>query len=497
MNVPISGLIVMAVALWFMFMRPDDLVLLAVVMNAFAAASVVNIGGGFPIGIAPYFFVAALVTVRLLPRWISGKIRFFEGEPVAVYARVMAIFVAVCVLSAFVLPNLFEGLPVDVPRAGVTSHRQIPLMPLHWSLSNGGQAVYMILNFFVILEFLRKCDDEGFPAMVAKAFALSGILAASVGLFQVACNHVGVKFPAWLFNSNLAWAQNTEQGIAGFSRMSATFVEPSDAGRFFACWMVFELAMAMSSRRAEMWHWLFASVATVLLFLTTSSTGYVIAAVSWSVAVMQMATTLFSTGIIRVRKGAAILGAVGGAILVLLLVPGVWNLLSAVLFDKRTTDSALDRGATLGRAVTVFFQTFGLGAGLGSNRAMSVPFYVLSNIGLLGTLLFVYLLAKPYLMARIATRSLEISQALRAFIRASAAAFAANLVSMLVSGAEITGAQFWILLGILLVGLRQAWLFENGVAGVTADDSQLSYDDLRLLEASYGGTSNGWRPTLS
>jgi hypothetical protein len=128
---------------------------------------------------------------------------------------------------------------------------------------------------------------------------------------------------------------------------------------------------------------------------------------------------------------------------------------------------------------------------------MSVPFYVLSNIGLLGTLLFVYLLAKPYLMARIATRSLEISQALRVFIRASAAAFAANLVSMLVSGAEITGAQFWILLGILLVGLRQAWLFENGVAGVTADDSQLSYDDLRLLEASYGDTSNGWRPTLS
>jgi hypothetical protein len=210
-----------------------------------------------------------------------------------------------------------------------------------------------------------------------------------------------------------------------------------------------------------------------------------------------MATTLFSTGIIRVRKAAAILGAVGGAILVLLLVPGVWDLLSAVLFDKRSTDSALDRGATLGRAVDVFFQTFGLGAGLGSNRAMSVPFYLLSNLGLLGTFLFVYLLAKPYLMARIATRSLEISQPLRAFIRASGAAFAANLVSMLVSGAEITGAQFWVLLGMLLVGLRQAWLFENGVAGVSADEWQLSYDDLPRLQASYGDTSNGLRPTPS
>jgi hypothetical protein len=497
MSVPISGLIVMAVAMWFMFMRPDDLVLLAVVMNAFAAASVVNIGGGFPIGIAPYYFIAALVTVRLLPRWIAGKVPFFEGEPAASYARVMALFVSVCVFSALILPNLFEGLPVDVARAGVASYRQIPLAPLHWSLSNGGQAVYMVLNFFVILEFLRKCNDEGFSAMLGRAFTLAGLLAAGVGLFQVACNHVGVKFPAWLINSNVAWAQNTEQGIAGFNRMSATFVEPSDAGRFFACWMVFELTLAMWSRRAERWHWLFASVATVLLFLTTSSTGYVIAAVSWSVAVMQMVGTLFRTGIIRVRKAAAIIGAVGGGVLVLLFVPGVWNLLNAVLFEKANSGSGIDRTATFGRAANVFFETWGLGAGLGSNRAMSVPFYVLSNLGLLGAFLFVYLIAKPYLIARIATRSPEISQQQRAFIRAAGAAFAANLVSMLVSVAEITGPQFWILLGILLAGLRQAWLFENGVLGVPACEWSILHDDPRRPEAFYGDAGNGLRPTTS
>jgi len=487
----------MVVSMCFMFMRPDNLVLLAVVMNVFAAASVVNIGGGFPIGIAPYYFVAMLVTVRLLPRWIAGKVLFFEGEPAAHYARVMAIFVALCVFSAFILPNLFEGLPVDVARAGVTSHRQIPLSPLHWSLSNAGQAVYMILNFFVILEFLRKCCDERFPAKVANAFTLSGILAAGVGLFQVACNRGGVKFPTWLFNSNVAWGQNAGQGIAGFNRVSATFVEPSDAGRFFACWMVFELAMAMSSRRSELWHWLFASVATVLLFLTTSSTGYVIAAVSWSVAAMQMTGTLFSTGIIHVRKAAAIIGAVGGAILVLLLVPGVWTLLDAVLFEKASSGSGVDRTATFGRGVDVFFETWGLGAGLGSNRAMSVPFYVLSNVGLLGTFLFAYLIVKPYLMVRIARRSSEMSREQRALMRAAVATFAANLVSMLVSVAEITGPQFWILLGILLTCLRQAWLVENGGLAVATDEPRLSYDELRRLEVSYADGGTGLRPTTS
>lgn len=497
MNIPVSGLIVLGVTTYFMFMRRDDLLLLAVVMNAFAAASVVNLGGAFPIGITPYFFVAGLLTMRLWPRWIAGKVTFFRGEPTAAYLCVMALFTLLCVFSAFILPMLFDSLPVDVPRAGVALHRQIPLAPLHWSFSNGGQAAYMILNFFVILEFMRKSNEAGFPARLSRAFAIAGLLAAGVGLFQVTCGHVGMTFPEWLFNSNVAWGQSAGQKMAGgFSRMSATFVEPSDAGKFFACWMVFELTMAISSRQEELWHWLFATIATVALFLTTSSTGYVIALVSWCVAVGQTTAVLFTSGLVPVRKMAAIVAAVGSAIVVMLLVPGVWDLLNAALFEKQQTDSAIDRGATLGRAVDVFFHTFGLGAGLGSNRAMSIALYVLSNLGLVGSILFIYILLKPYLMARIAATSPDVPQDLRGFIRASGAAFAANFVGLLVSGAEITGPEFWILLGMLLAGTRQAWLIENGLLGLMGDGLPNS-PDARHLETSHNDIGGGLRPSIS
>ena len=83
----------------------------------------------------------------------------------------------------------------------------------------------------------------------------------------------------------------------------------------------------------------------------------------------------------------------------------------------------------------------------------------------------------------------------RALMRAAVATFAANLVSMLVSVPEITGPQFWILLGILLTCLRHAWLVENGVLAAPTDEWQLSYDELRSLEASYGDVSTGLRPT--
>lgn len=205
MSIPVSGMVIMTVTLWLVVMSPSELLIFAVVLNAFGAASVINIGGGdFPVGVAPYYFVAALVTARIIPRWVAGQIRFVSDEPTAAFARLMAIFVLVCVFSALLFPRLFAGLPVDIPRAGVAGQHAVPQAPLRWSFSNGGQAAYMILNFFVLLEFLRKCEDERFPKRLAQAFTWSGLLAAGVGFFQVTCGHVGLKFPAWLFNSNTA-----------------------------------------------------------------------------------------------------------------------------------------------------------------------------------------------------------------------------------------------------------------------------------------------------
>jgi hypothetical protein len=460
MSAPASGIVVVVISVWILVTRPKDLILLAVVYNVFAAVAVVNVGGGFPIGIAPYYLAASLIALRFAPKIASGKLRiFFKGEPAVSLSRAMALFVIVCVVSALVLPNLFAGVPVDVPRAGVPTRHQVPSVPLQWSLSNLGQAIYMVLNLFVILEFLLRSEDSAFIGRTARAFEISGLLASFVGLSQEVCIHSGLRFPTWIFNSNEAWAQNTNQLLTGgYHRMSATFVEPSMAGGFFACWMVFELTLAVSSLRSELAHWTAATIATVLLVLTTSSTGYVIATVTWTIAVLQIVVTLFRTGLIRARKTTAIVCAIGGALLALLLIPGLRELFSAVLIEKQNTESAIDRGATLGRAINVLLSTWGLGAGLGSNRAMSLLFYVLSNVGMLGTALFVYLLVKPYLMATSIMRSVPISLELRGFIRASAAALAAFLIGQLVSGAEITGSQLWVLLGMLLAGLRAAWL---------------------------------------
>jgi hypothetical protein len=88
---------------------------------------------------------------------------------------------------------------------------------------------------------------------------------------------------------------------------------------------------------------------------------------------------------------------------------------------------------------------------------MSMPFYVLSNLGLPGTVLFVWLVSQ--LCVQYFQRTGRNSDyATRRFIQATGAAFMANFLAMVFSGAEITVPLLWILWAMLLAGIRRAWL---------------------------------------
>ena len=112
----------------------------------------------------------------------------------------------------------------------------------------------------------------------------------------------------------------------------------------------------------------------------------------------------------------------------------------------------------LGGRLQYFIAPCFWGRDFGSNRAMSMMFYVLSNIGLPGLVLLVYLLFQLCRRYQEATR-LAPNRQLRQFIQASGAGFLAYLVAMVFSGAEITTPLLWVLWGMLLAGIRQSWLF--------------------------------------
>ena len=460
MGIPVSGLILIPLTLGvFLFSSySPEWAIFSMVLEG---AALVNIGGGFTVGLSPYFFVVALIALRTIPQWATGRIRFYPKEPIESNVRILAIFIAWCVFSAFVLPVLFAGVPVQSPRAGVDQDYYVQTA-LQWSPSNGGQAGYMILNLVMVMCLVQIAALPGRLERLINAFSWAGVFVVSVGTFQVFCNRLGLPFPSWLFNSNQTWAQLPNQFIGnGFSRMSATFVEPSEAAGFLAAWSVFELTLAISGERRTSLHWLWAAAGSFMLVETTSTTGYVTAAAMWCVIAWDCVQTVLQRGRIKKKATIAVVTLAGAVTVALIAFPDTWQLLDAVLFDKGASKSAVHRTATFGRAVEVFQNSWGLGVGLGSNRAMSVFFYILSNLGLVGIVLIFYLLFQLYSLTRAQINHTEGDRATSIYARAIGMALIADILSLLVSGAEITQPRLWILWGMLLAANRQLWLQAN------------------------------------
>jgi hypothetical protein len=460
MNVPVSGIILLPLTLGI-FCFSSYMGEWAIFTAILQGAALVNTGGGFAVGLSPYFFVTALIALRLVPQLLTGRVHFSTEEPVRRHVQVLLMFIVWCAVSAFVLPVLFQGLPVDSPRSGVDSSYYMQA-PLHWSLSNAGQAGYMILNFIFVLRLLQLSADQRRLERLINAFSWSGMFAAGVGLYQMLCNRLGLAFPSWLFNSNQAWTEQPHQLIGtGLSRISATFVEPSGAAVFLAAWSLFELSLAMGHARQSGRHWLCAAAGSVVLIATASTTGYVTAAVIYVVMLWDCISALLRYGVIKTKATLTVLGLGSAGLAALALLPGAGLLLDAVVFSKGESASALHRTATFGRAVEVFLSSCGLGVGLGSNRAMSAFLYLLSNVGLPGLILTGWLLSHLCSQVRKHLASAYYDSTIRTFFYALSAAFAANIFALLLSGAEISQPHLWILWGLLLGTIRHDWLRER------------------------------------
>jgi len=235
--------------------------------------------------------------------------------------------------------------------------------------------------------------------------------------------------------------------------VSSTFVEPSDAGGFLSCWLLFELILANQGSTKRTRHWIFAIVGCVVLLATTSTTGY--ATVAFILAAMgaRLAYEAIRRGRILIRTGLALCAVVVVGIAFLVGGHGV-SLLDAVLFNKGGSSSAVHRMGTVWRALAVMRDTYGLGAGLGSNRAFGTLAYICSNLGVFGLAVFLFMIGHLSQNTFSYLKASPGSSATKVALIACSAALAADLLSLVISGAEISNPRIWVVWGILIASLR-------------------------------------------
>src|SRR5258708_33164212 len=127
MSITPIGLIIIPVSLFIFYFRPKALISWAIIVSAFQAASVVNVGGGFAIGVSPYFFVVILVAIRFTAACLQGRLGFKQGDMALDITRPLLLLAAWGVVSALLLPHLFAGMYVDTPRLGMDPVSTTPL----------------------------------------------------------------------------------------------------------------------------------------------------------------------------------------------------------------------------------------------------------------------------------------------------------------------------------------------------------------------------------
>jgi hypothetical protein len=263
-------------------------------------------------------------------------------------------------------------------------------------------------------------------------------------------------------------SQLVAEKLAGTWRLSSTASEPSGAGGFFAGWSTFLLLSLSNPSTARRFDWLLLSSGVVMLILTTSSTGYVAAAVLLAILAGQQVMRLFVRGFVdpRLLLVCAMLVAVG--IVTMTRFPDFHQLLAQVLWQKSESLSGKARIPMIWRAFEITGQSWGLGVGLGSNRTSGMLFYVISNLGVPGLILFAYVVYVTSTLAREACDPSLLGPRLTNQVRTSLWVFAVWLLAMTISGSEVSSFGLWVVWSLVVAGISRSQALMRVVASQAA-----------------------------
>ncbi len=379
----------------------------------------------------PTFYAMAIGTVVALILRLLGAARSTDPSPtrhgLAPGVLELVLFTLWSTLVTLVAPVLFDGLAVRIP---TDATRRLTAGDL--TSSNLAQMIYLVLGVCVVAFLARSASAV--PQLIGLAAGATTVLSLWRYLHQIA----GLPFPEGLFDNSPGFAY-IETAPNDVQRFRGILSEPAGLA---ASSLVTISYLVPRSLQLQGWRrataLLVAGVAGYLGSISTSATFVVAGGL-----IAVIAGVSFGVGfLLRGRSMSAVVGILccGLVIAALWVVPVVARFVESTINEK-VSSSSYDNRSTLDTvSLSIFLDTFGIGTGLGANRASSFFAGLLSTTGLLGTLLFA--LAIATLIYR--------GGSVRAF-RPVVWALVAFLVVKVVSGPDLSDSSgiLWISLGLL------------------------------------------------
>lgn len=412
--------------------------------RALALGGVTASGAAVVVGsiAVPTFYAVAIGTLvavglRLLG---GGAAPPHPRQPLPPGVGLLLFFFVWSTLVTLAAPLLFNGLTVYTPTG------EVQLATGFLTSSNIAQIVYLALGVCVVL-FLARSTRSG-PELIGLVTGTATLLSLWRYLNQV----VGLPFPEGVFDSSPAFAY-IESAPGGVERFRGIFSEPSGIAGCALVTIAYMLSRSFQVRGARRVGALVVAGVAAFLGLISTSTTFVVAGVAIALFAV---VTVVSRFVLRRSAVSVAAGVMGCAAVVaaLWLLPVVADFVEKAVGEKVVSSSYTERSSANTAALEVFVDSFGFGAGLGSNRASSFVPTLLSTTGIVGTLVFAAAVTGLVLRGRAVHRYRPVVWALVAL-----------LVAKVVAGPDLhdTSGVLWMSLGLLsgAVAQRNAELAEE------------------------------------
>jgi hypothetical protein len=418
---------------------------------AFGATAVFAVGNATPL-IYTMFVLLLFGQVILRPRFIEDLASLFRQQWLPWVVLGLVIYV---IAGALILPRIFAGqMTVFVPQ--YNAEIETLLAPVS---GNFTQAAYFALSALTFIAFSIILLEKRMFRYVGLGFLVFATLHALLGWTDLGAKLLGASDILEPIRT-AGYLMHTQTEAAGLWRVSGGFSEASAFGSVGVACLAFTFIYwrLTGSRYA-----LAVSVALLgIVLLSTSAAAYVALTVSVAALLGSMG---YSALVGRLTKRdltiavcifAGLVASMAMHLADEQLLEPVVKFVNGTVIHKSTSASGIERLYWNIKSLQAFSDTGGLGIGIGSSRASSLFLAVLSQLGAIGFLALMVLIAVLIRGSTIKRPSLAdfevfaVSQAIRA------AALVSLVTANLIGGSADPGPGFFIAIAIVVASQRYA-----------------------------------------
>jgi hypothetical protein len=381
MSISVVGVIFVIAGVVSWFLRRNVFMMVLSASAAFPTTAAITLGAS---SIPPFAITALIATVAAVVAVARGaRVKHLS-------IRLLAYFVGWTALVTAVAPFLFQGLLVLDPRGGIDAQIVDPT-PLTYSVSMAAQFVYLVFGAGTVLFLAQQTQLHA--GYLTTAFAVGTALSV---VRVVPAAAPGIDF---LFRNYASASYNATE-----LRQFGVFAEPSYLAVFSIAALTYAIYRAFRVRGWRLVGIIAIGVgAGVNLVASGSGTAALSILILCVIAIVFYAYKFLvpAKGWQRLRTREFwsdarnhpirlwVSVAAVALVVALVVVPNpLRDSLGRTIFQKAGSLSFQNRSGSDLLSIQLLWQTFGLGTGLGANRPSSFATLLLSNVGILGTLLF-------------------------------------------------------------------------------------------------------------